>query len=227
MRKSRFTEEQIIKVLKEHAAGLSTGDLCRKHGISAATQFARTQAREMAAAGKIAARRHDQEHAVFGSRRRSARRKTDGVFFRRSGPGSAAGVTQINRATTDSVTSALSVVRSMRFATFIQNWRRSRGPTVTFNPIIAARARPRLTRAMVAAWADFKKSPISTSDLPVIAKAWSHRGPDRRKPFKSYPALSRSAICSTISRRALPPRAFKRSASSIFLLKPAQSALLR
>jgi putative transposase len=39
MRKSRFTEEQIIKVLKEHAAGLSAGQVYRKYGISDATFY--------------------------------------------------------------------------------------------------------------------------------------------------------------------------------------------
>jgi putative transposase len=39
MRKSRFTEEQIIGVLKEHQAGLPVAELCRKHGISDATFY--------------------------------------------------------------------------------------------------------------------------------------------------------------------------------------------
>ncbi len=39
MRKSRFTEEQITKVLKEHAAGLSAGELRRKYGASDATFY--------------------------------------------------------------------------------------------------------------------------------------------------------------------------------------------
>ena len=39
MRKSRFSEEQIIGILKEHQAGLSAAELCRKHGISDATFY--------------------------------------------------------------------------------------------------------------------------------------------------------------------------------------------
>ena len=39
MKRSRFTEEQIIGILKEHQAGMSAADLCRKHGISDATFY--------------------------------------------------------------------------------------------------------------------------------------------------------------------------------------------
>jgi putative transposase len=39
MKRSRFNEEQIIAILKEHEAGLGTADLCRKHGISSASFY--------------------------------------------------------------------------------------------------------------------------------------------------------------------------------------------
>ena len=39
MKKSRFTQEQIIGVLKEHHTGLSAAELCRKHGVSDATFY--------------------------------------------------------------------------------------------------------------------------------------------------------------------------------------------
>lgn len=40
MKRSRFTEEQIIGVLKQHETGVSVADLCREHGISSATFYA-------------------------------------------------------------------------------------------------------------------------------------------------------------------------------------------
>jgi putative transposase len=39
MRKSRFSDEQIISILREQEAGHPTADVCRKHGISAGTFY--------------------------------------------------------------------------------------------------------------------------------------------------------------------------------------------
>jgi putative transposase len=39
MRSSRFKEEQIIAILREHEAGVGTKEVCRKHGISDATFY--------------------------------------------------------------------------------------------------------------------------------------------------------------------------------------------
>src|SRR3546814_9030656 len=40
VRKTRFSEEQIIAVLREQEGGMKTADVCRKHGISSATLYA-------------------------------------------------------------------------------------------------------------------------------------------------------------------------------------------
>jgi putative transposase len=39
MKRSRFSEEQIIGTLREQETGAATADVCRKHGISSATFY--------------------------------------------------------------------------------------------------------------------------------------------------------------------------------------------
>ena len=39
MKRSRFTEEQIVAIPREQEAGVATADLCRKHGVSSATFY--------------------------------------------------------------------------------------------------------------------------------------------------------------------------------------------
>ena len=39
MKRSRFTEEQIIGILREQEAGAATAEVCRRHGVSSATFY--------------------------------------------------------------------------------------------------------------------------------------------------------------------------------------------
>lgn len=40
MKRSKFTEEQVIGILKEHEAGVAVAEVCRRHGMSSATFYA-------------------------------------------------------------------------------------------------------------------------------------------------------------------------------------------
>jgi putative transposase len=39
MKRKRYTEEQIIGILREHESGVETAEVCRRHGISSATFY--------------------------------------------------------------------------------------------------------------------------------------------------------------------------------------------
>ena len=56
MKKSRFSKQLTIGILKQHAAGMAAAELCRKHGISDAVSPADTLVRRHAPARRFAAR---------------------------------------------------------------------------------------------------------------------------------------------------------------------------
>jgi len=61
MKRSRFSEEQIIGILKEHEAGVPVADLCRKHGVSDASIYkwkARFGGMEVSEAKRLKALEH-------------------------------------------------------------------------------------------------------------------------------------------------------------------------
>jgi hypothetical protein len=77
MKRSQFTEEQIIGILREQEAGMATAEVCRKHGISQPTFYAwkSTEPRNTVTMGVTATRNSTFEWREIGAQVRAAKPK--------------------------------------------------------------------------------------------------------------------------------------------------------
>lgn len=82
MKRSRFSEEQIIAILKEQEAGMPTADVCRRHGVSSATFYkwkAKFGGLELSEAKRL--RQLEDENAKLKQRMRSVKTRRFGLRF--------------------------------------------------------------------------------------------------------------------------------------------------
>ena len=67
MKRSRFTEEQIIGILHEQEAGVTTAEACQRHGVSSATFYkwkAKSDGMDVSGAGRRSGERALSGHAA-------------------------------------------------------------------------------------------------------------------------------------------------------------------
>ena len=90
MKQSRFTEEQIIGILKEHETGVSVADLCRKHGVSDATVYkwkARFGGMEVSEAKRLKAQEEENSNPERPDAERKGHGSADAIPHQAGGGG--------------------------------------------------------------------------------------------------------------------------------------------